>query len=63
MSMHKIPLTLDEREGLQLHGLDIGTPSQLSDVFRQGMAYQIEIWKRTQFPRQSTTTQTLNSNG
>lgn len=39
MSMHKIPLTDLERRGLEAHGLDIGTPSQLSDVFRQGMAW------------------------
>lgn len=40
MSMHKIPLTAHEEEGLRKHGLDIGTPSQLSDVFRQGMKWQ-----------------------
>jgi hypothetical protein len=39
MSMHKIPLTEIERDGLQKHGLDIGKPSQLSDVFRQGVAH------------------------
>lgn len=39
MSMHKTPLTEIERAGLQAHGLDIGTPSQLSDVFRQGVAW------------------------
>lgn len=43
MSMHKIPLTADEEAGLRAHGLDIGTPSQLSDVFRQGMAWAQEV--------------------
>lgn len=41
MSMHKKPLTELEREGLIAHGLDIGTPSQLSDVFRQGIAFAL----------------------
>lgn len=39
MSMHKIPLTEIEESGLRAHGLDIGTPSQLSDAFRQGVAW------------------------
>lgn len=39
MSMHKVPVTELERRGLESHGLDIGTPSQLSDVFRQGVAW------------------------
>jgi hypothetical protein len=41
MSMHKIPLTLVEEAGLRAHGLHrgIGTPSQLADVFRQGVAW------------------------
>lgn len=39
MSMHKLALTEIEREGLKKHGLDIGKPSQLSDVFRQGVAH------------------------
>lgn len=39
MSMHKKPLTPLEESGLRAHGLDIGTPSQLSDVFRQGIAW------------------------
>lgn len=42
MSMHKIPLTDIEREGLKAHGLDIGTPSQLSDCFRHGMKWAQE---------------------
>lgn len=41
MSMHKKPLTPLEEEGLRLHGLDIGTPSQLSDVFRHGIAWAL----------------------
>jgi hypothetical protein len=39
MSMHKIPLNRTEEEGLRAHGLDIGTPSQLSDAFRLGVAW------------------------
>lgn len=39
MSMHKIPLTDLEREGLILHHLPVGTPSQLSDAFRLGMQW------------------------
>ena len=42
MSMHKIPLTPLEEEGLRLHGLPIGTPSQRSDTFRQGVAWAIK---------------------
>lgn len=42
MSMHRIPLTQIEQEGLRAHGLDIGTPSQLSDVFRQGVAWGLK---------------------
>lgn len=38
MSMHKIPLTQIEEEGLRSHGFAIGTPSQLSDAFRLGVA-------------------------
>lgn len=41
MSMHKIPLTPVEEAGLKAHGLDIGTPSQLSDAFRQGVAWAL----------------------
>jgi hypothetical protein len=39
MSMHNTPLTDLEREGLEKHGLKIGTPSQSSDCFRAGMAW------------------------
>lgn len=39
MSMHKIPLSKLERDGLTKHGLDIGTPSQLSDCFRLGVRF------------------------
>lgn len=46
MSMHKIPLTPPEEEGLRLHGLPIGTPSQRSDTFRQGVAWGIGEAKR-----------------
>lgn len=41
MSMHKIPLTPLEREGLERHHLPIGTPSQLSDCFRAGMDWAL----------------------
>lgn len=42
MSMHKIPLTELEEEGLRKHGLDIGKPSQLSDAFRLGIKWASE---------------------
>ena len=42
MSMHRIPLTELERAGLINHGLDVGKPSQLSDVFRHGMKWAID---------------------
>lgn len=41
MSMHKLPLSELEEEGLRVHGLSIGTPSQLSDAFRQGIAWAL----------------------
>jgi hypothetical protein len=37
--MHKTPLTPLEHDGLKAHGLDIGTPSQLSDCFRHGVKW------------------------
>jgi len=41
MSMHRKPLTPTEEAGLRAHGLqrNIGVPSQLADVFRQGVAW------------------------
>ena len=42
MSMHKIELTDLERQGLKLHGLAIGTPSQSSDCFRNGIKWALE---------------------
>lgn len=39
MSMHKIPLTELEREGLNRHHLVVDAPSQLSDGFRLGMKW------------------------
>ena len=41
MSMHNIPLTDIEREGLKAHGLgrSIDKPSQLADCFRQGVKW------------------------
>lgn len=41
MSMHKIELTELERAGLEAHHLAIGTPSQLSDCFRHGVAWTL----------------------
>ena len=43
MSKHKTPLTELERKGLEAHGLGkyIGQPSQLADVFRQGVAWAL----------------------
>jgi hypothetical protein len=45
--MHKIPLTSIEEAGLRAHGLDVGTPSQLSDVFRHGVkwAQSQPVWQ------------------
>ncbi|OZB22687.1 MAG: hypothetical protein B7X51_14795 [Pseudomonas sp. 34-62-33] len=40
--MHKIPLTQLEEDGLRAHGLDIGSPSQLSDVFRHGIKWALD---------------------
>ena len=42
MSMHGIPLTELERTGLINHGLAVGKPSQLSDVFRHGMKWAMD---------------------
>jgi hypothetical protein len=39
VSMHKIELTELEREGLELHRLPTGKPSQLSDTFRAGVQF------------------------
>lgn len=50
MSMHSIPLTPLEAEGLKAHGLDIGVPSQLSDAFRQGIKYALENSLRFSIP-------------
>lgn len=42
MSMHKIPLTQLELEGLLSHGLDVGSPSQISDCFRLGVKWALD---------------------
>lgn len=42
MSMHKVLLTIIEEGGLKAHGLDISKPSQLSDAFRQGVAWGLD---------------------
>lgn len=39
MSMHKIPLSTLEQEGLEKHHLSVGKPSKLSDCFRFGMSW------------------------
>lgn len=44
MSMHKIPLTDLEHEGLIKHHLPIGKPSQLSDCFRAGVQWAIRYF-------------------
>lgn len=41
MSMHKVPLTELEEQGLIKHHLPVGTPSQLSDCFRHGIAWAL----------------------
>jgi len=45
MSLHKKPLTPLEEEGLKLHGLPIGKPSQLSDCFRHGVCWAEKHYK------------------
>ena len=45
MSMYKIPLTALEEAGLKKHGLLKTGPSQLSDCFRQGLAWGINAEK------------------
>jgi hypothetical protein len=42
MSMHKVPLTELELKGLLEHHLAVGTPSQLSDTFRLGIAWAMD---------------------
>ena len=42
MSMHRIPLTDLEREGLNTYSLATDKPSQLSDAFRLGVAWALE---------------------
>ena len=39
MSMHLKPMTPEEESGLRAHGLPVGTPSQLADAFRFGVAW------------------------
>lgn len=41
MSMHKVPLTKLELDGLLAHHLPVGKPSQLSDCFRFGIAWAL----------------------
>ena len=42
MSNHRTKLTQIEEEGLRLHRLPIGKPSQLSDAFRQGVMWGLK---------------------
>jgi hypothetical protein len=42
MSMHKLPMTEVEREGLLHNNLSIDKPSQLSDAFRLGIKWAEE---------------------
>lgn len=43
MSMHKKPLTVLEEAGLAAHHLPMGTPSQLADSFRHGVAWALAV--------------------
>lgn len=47
MSMHKIPLTELEKQGLIEHGLSIDSPSQLSDSFRLGVQFATKNFNNT----------------
>ena len=56
MSLHQQPLTDLERTGLEANGLDIGTPSQISDAFRLGVrwAQQQSPWIPLNFAPEGT---------
>lgn len=55
MSMHKIPLSPLEEEGLRKHGLKVDAPSQASDCFRQGVAWALSQHSAPlKFPRQES---------
>lgn len=45
-----------EYNGLKDHGLNIGTPSQLSDAFRQGIRYVLSNMKEPEVPNGKFTT-------
>ena len=45
MSLHNKPLTDLEKSGLTKHGLPTDRPSQLSDVFRFGIAWALSAAK------------------
>lgn len=51
MSMHKVPLTKLEHEGLLAHHLCVGKPSQLSDCFRLGVAWALANANETTLPK------------
>ncbi len=42
MSLHKEPLSTLEQQGLERHGLPVGTPSQLADAFRLGVRWALQ---------------------
>lgn len=46
MSMHKIPLTEIEREGLIKHHLPVDQPSQGSDCFRLGVQWALREFNK-----------------
>lgn len=54
MSMHKVPLTKLEHEGLIAHHLRVGKPSQLSDCFRFGVAWALANANKTTTPKLNT---------
>lgn len=61
MSLHKIPLTPMEEEGLKAHGLPIGNPSQLSDSFRHGMTWAINKEREAMIKRITAAFDPLNT--
>ena len=64
MSMHAVPLTPTEEAGFRAHGLQrhIGKPSQLADVFRQGIAWG-EAAERKAFADELAAEMTLDGFG
>jgi hypothetical protein len=58
MSMHHEALTDLERTGLEVAGLPVDAPSQLSDAFRIGMR-----WQREHFSQAATVPQADTDSG